>query len=92
MRNLIELTKAAGIIVFGRANFEHYKSYIDKGLQVKLSQRYENATYWLSVSGYREVPVIGISTNLGNPKGFTAQGLKIFGHYIQQGLLEESTV
>ena len=73
------------IIVFGRTNFNYFCNYFNivpgDGKKWKATfPNLGNAEYW--TTQYGRFKVIGLSVNLGNPKGFNANGLKEFGAFL----------
>ena len=72
------------LIVFGRANVEHFGRYIDGSIFQTVWKRYGSASYCIGHAATLNVSFIGLSTNLGNPKGFTATSLAEYGRYVQQ--------
>ena len=72
------------ILIFGRANFNYFCKFdgIEKGYSNKLTFKKTNKTecscdYW--ICNYNNYQTFGLSTNLGNPKGFDAVALEDLG-------------
>jgi len=80
------------IIVFGRTNFNYLTKLLkisDTGEEYFFNEITENgsnsnANYWCF--DYMNITVIGLSVNLGNPKGFSKVTLKNFGNTINKFL------
>jgi hypothetical protein len=74
------------LLIFGRANFNHFSACFD--LKIQSSSKWEAkkgiGTCNIWQSSYLNYPVIGVSANLGNPKGFNADGLNSLGDYLGQ--------
>ncbi len=78
------------IVVFGRTNLKYFQRFLgleDIGNGHTFSSLKENgksssANYWLFK--YKNIDVIGLSVNLGNPKGFNKITLREFGNEIKQ--------
>jgi hypothetical protein len=85
---LMEYLEPSAIIVFGRTNAEWFSRYYGS---ISLNRDYiahgkRRARYSLSKYGVRErnVPLVGLSVNLGNPVGFTIEMLNEFGKFIKR--------
>ena len=73
------------IIVFGRTNLNYLKNFLgvpDIGVAYNFKASTENgltssANYW--IFPYKQFKIIGLSVNLGNPKGFSKKTLNEFG-------------
>lgn len=80
------------IVVFGRTNLNYLVKFLgisEKGEEETFSSLTENghqssAKYWLFK--YKDFDVIGLSVNLGNPKGFSKQTLNEFGQEVKRKL------
>ncbi len=76
------------ILVFGRTNLNYLTRFLEisnTGMTHTFKALTENgqmstANYWTFL--YRHFPVIGLSTNLGNPKGFSKKTLNEFGKVV----------
>jgi hypothetical protein len=87
---LIKVIKPKKIVVFGRTNVEYFQRFLgleDIGKPHTFSSLKENglkssAVYWLFK--YKDIDVIGLSVNLGNPKGFNKKTLREFGSEVNQ--------
>lgn len=84
VRDLITLFQPSTLILFGRSNVDHFGRYVDESTVHTSWRRYGNASYCIGSAAKVGVRFIGLSTNLGNPKGFTAASLKQYGQDIQQ--------
>ena len=83
---LLTLLQPEVLIVFGRSNARHFGEYFDRSIQ---------NSDWISLEGEKpgwykfsqadqfEVPVVSLSTNLGDPKPFSAEELKMNGDHIR---------
>jgi len=67
---LIEYFKPEKILVFGRTNFNYFSKYFEID---KISTEKNTCFIWNKM--YNKHHFIGISANLGNPRGFNAQDL-----------------
>jgi hypothetical protein len=74
------------LIIFGRKNCGYFIEYIDSSLKIEWTA-FGPAKYFVSHSHQLNVPVACLSTNLGNPKGFTSASLRAFGEFMQQAIL-----
>lgn len=81
---LIKEINPKSIVVFGRTNLKYFQRFLgleDIGNSHTFSSLKENgkissANYWLFK--YKNIDVIGLSANLGNPKGFNKKTLLEF--------------
>jgi hypothetical protein len=83
---LVEALSPEVLILFGRTNCGYFAKYIDGSLSNVGWDRFPSGQYFVGHSEKCGLPVIGLSTNLGNPKGFTAATLKQFGEHVQSAL------
>lgn len=90
VNSILDALKPEIIVIFGRSNVTHYTQYITSTLDNTPWSRYLSASYCIRRDRERNIPVIGLSTNLGNPKGFTAKGLFSFGNAVKGYLSENS--
>lgn len=82
--SLIRLLEPTALIIFGRTNFHYFATHMDRSL-TKFSWCRDGSRQYCSGTGVLLTrPVIGLSTNLGNPKGFTKSSLYQYGEYIRQ--------
>ena len=86
LNKLIDKLQPEIIILFGRTNVSHYTSYISPILSSAIWRRYANASFCIGHDKTRNTPIVGLSTNLGNPKGFTAESLFSFGTAVKSFL------
>jgi hypothetical protein len=86
LTKLIDMLQPEIIIIFGRTNVAHYTNYISPILSNTVWQRHSPASFCIGRDTTRNTPIIGLSANLGNPKGFTAQGLFSFGNAVKSAL------
>jgi hypothetical protein len=82
--SLIRFLAPTVLLIFGRTNFHYFASYIDRSLTQHHWYRDNSRQYCLGTGVRFNIPVIGLSTNLGNPKGFTKASLRQYGEYIRQ--------
>lgn len=73
------------ILIFGRTNYNYFSKYfnlsITKGKIWQAKQGKGKCYYW--DSNYGNYKIVGLSTNLGNPKNFDAVGLNELGIYLK---------
>lgn len=81
---LVQLLKPQAILVFGRTNFRYFANYIDPALHKLSWRRCHSAAFTIGSAASFQVPIIGLSTNLGNPKGFNRASLRQFGAFVAQ--------
>jgi hypothetical protein len=74
------------LIVFGRTNCRYYLNYLDKPRSQIEWNRFDPAEYFVRFSETLGIPVVGLSTNLGNPKGFTKVSVRLFGDHIREAV------
>lgn len=81
------------LIIFGRGNAAAFKKHFDETLELDYNT-YDRAQYSVGYSLEQSVllgaPTLCLTTNLGNPKGFTSESLKEYGRFIQNELLTKS--
>lgn len=69
------------ILIFGRTNFNYFSKYFKihgvKGTNWQAKKGKGKCDYWHTQ--YGNYKIIGVSVNLGNPKGFDADGLNELG-------------
>ncbi|WP_319421108.1 hypothetical protein [Pleurocapsa sp. FMAR1] len=87
IQSLITMLQPSSLILFGRTNFNYFSQYIDSSISQTIWQGYGCASYCIGGAIKVELPFIGLSTNLGNPKCFTAASLNQYGQHIQQEVL-----
>lgn len=74
------------LILFGKTNCRYFTTYIDTSLSNMEWKLFRSGRYFVDHSKYLDLPVVGLSTNLGNPKGFSAATLKQFGECVQKAV------
>jgi hypothetical protein len=79
------------VILFGRTNCRYFAEYIDASLKNADWRSFESGKYFVRRSEQFQIPVVGLSTNLGNPKGFNKTSLRSFGAHIRRHI-EKGTV
>ena len=84
--SLIGVFHPVALVVFGRTNCEYFATHIDHSLSAMPWQRYDAGQYRVGISTSFNTPIVGLSTNLGNPKGFTATSLRQYGEHVRQQL------
>lgn len=84
IKSLIKILKPSLLIIFGRTNFNYFSQYIDDSISNVSWERYKNAGYCIGKATKIELFFIGLSTNLGNPRGFTANSLNQYGQHIRK--------
>lgn len=83
---LVEALSPAILILFGRTNCGYFAKYIDPSLSNMGWEPFLSGQYFVGHSERFDLPVVGLSTNLGNPKGFDAATLKKFGEHVQNAV------
>jgi hypothetical protein len=83
---LVETLLPAVLLVFGRTNCDYFAQYIDPSLSDMAWKECLAGKYFVGHSERFRVPVVGLSTNLGNPKGFTAATLRQFGEKVRSAV------
>lgn len=80
------------IFVFGRTNFNYFCTYF--GINARKGMKWKTTLdgkgkceIWHSE--YGEFKVVGVSTNLGNPNGFDAKGLRELGTFIKENVISD---
>lgn len=86
---LIAALAPMALILFGRTNCEYFAEYLDPSLPIDWTS-FSPAHYFIGRSERFGLPVVGLSTNLGNPKGFNALTLKQFGEHVRRALQEKT--
>ena len=81
---LINMLNPVSLLIFGKTNVQYFTTYIDRSLIKIPKQHYTKGDYWLGVAEQFSLPVVGLSTNLGNPIGFDKAGLRQYGAHIRQ--------
>jgi len=91
---LIRFFRPAVLVAFGRTNVNVLDAHIDSSLSCLPWHRYEGTSYQVGLAEQLEVPFVGLSVNLGNPRGFDSEGLRRFGchvhNLIRMGSVESS--
>jgi hypothetical protein len=75
-------------MIFGRNNFDHYNNLVNRNiiLDKNFTTGKNRAKYCVSykrING-KNIPLIGLNINLGNPVGFSRQSLLKFGSTIKE--------
>ncbi len=86
LQRLVKYLLPAAIVVFGRTNCGWFKALVDPSVS-RLPWRSSKegpAQYFVGLSEVFDIPVVGLSTNLGNPKGFKALTLRAFGEEVRR--------
>ena len=94
LSSLIEKIDPKLMIVFGRTNLNYLKKYLgvntsDIGQTYRFNTTTENGSKCSAqycIFEYQNIKVVGLSVNLGNPKGFSKKPLKEFGKTINSHL------
>ncbi len=91
VNNILSYLNPKCVIIFGRKTVNYYNKYI--GTPIQLTQKYipssgRTASYNITDRrvGNKELPFIGLSTNLGNPIGFSIKDLNNYGQKLMQHL------
>lgn len=80
---LVALFEPVALVIFGKTNFSYFGIYIDSAVRYFPQARYLRGKYYLGESTKTNCPIIGLSTNLGNPVGFSAASLRAYGEHIR---------
>ena len=86
---LVEFLSPTVLVLFGRTNCKHFGLYIDQSVSSSPWQPFASGKYFVGRSKRFDVPVVGLSTNLGNPIGFSASDLRAYGKHLRQ-LVDEA--
>jgi len=81
---LIHLLKPEGLVVFGKTNFKYFGRYIDPSVRRFTENSFGLSRFFIGRAELLGLPVLGLSTNLGNPIGFNAVELRQYGNDIRQ--------
>ncbi len=81
---LVEFLSPTILVLFGRTNCEHFGSYIDCSVARIRWQSLGTSEYFVGRSERFNLPVVGLSTNLGNPRGYDASQLREYGKRIRR--------
>ena len=84
IQSLITMLQPSLLIIFGRTNFNYFSQYIDNSIYQVSWRGYGRASYCMGNAIKFKLPFIGLSTNLGNPIGFTAESLNQYSQHIRQ--------
>jgi hypothetical protein len=90
LSRLVEYLSPAALVLFGRTNCEYFGRYVDRSVSCISWQSFGAGKYLIGRSERFGVPVVGLSTNLGNPRGFDASELREYGKRLGQ-LIHETT-
>jgi len=89
LQRLITYLSPEVLVVFGRNNLQHCCKYLEgKGIETLRWKKFagKSASYAIFRSSPLGLPVLGLSTNLGNPRGFTALELNDYGRCLRMEL------
>jgi hypothetical protein len=86
VRRLVEFLSPTVVVVFGRTNCNYFAEYIDPSLGNMCWIKCLAGKYFVGRSERLGLPVVGLSTNLGNPRGFTSETLGEFGKCVRQAV------
>ena len=93
IRRLFSWLNPQLLIIFGRGNTAAFKKYFDQTLEldyITYDHALCSAGYSLEQGVLLDAPTLSLTTNLGNPKGFTSKSLKEYGRFIQNELLTKN--
>lgn len=93
LNKLISKINPRTIIVFGRTNLDYFLKFMEisnigkeQSFETFTENGYKSSTkYWLFK--YKTFNVVGLSVNLGNPKGFSKETLNKFGKVINRRII-----
>lgn len=88
LSRLVEYTSPVAFVLFGRTNCKYFGSYVDPSVSRTSWQSFGAGEYFIGRSERFDLPVVGLSTNLGNPRGFDASGLREYGKQLGRMMLE----
>jgi len=80
--SLVRLFQPLVVIVFGRTNARYLAKHIDGSISCLPWTQYQRASYQIGGAEGLGTKIIGLSVNLGNPRGFNSAGLRSFGRYV----------
>ena len=88
LNKLLNHLQPVAIMIFGRNNFDHYNKLVNRNiiLDKNFTTGKNRAKYCVSykrING-KNIPLIGLNINLGNPVGFSRQSLLKFGSTIKE--------
>lgn len=84
--SLMRLFRPMVVVVFGKSNVKHFAEYIDASMSSLPWVSYPGTRYQLGEAEELGIRVVGLSVNLGNPKGFDSTGLQQFGRHVGKQL------
>lgn len=90
-KDLVDFLNPRYLIVFGRSTTEYFNTYFGGSIRLNIDYR-DNARKYASygMTTYvlygKQIPVLGLSVNLGNPRGFTKTQLSKMGRTVSQKL------
>jgi hypothetical protein len=86
VHEIINILQPQRLLVFGAGNLNYFCAYFgaDAGPSEQWNARGNGALGSCKVFRFQheQIPVLGLSVNLGNPKGFNALGLRELGAYL----------
>jgi len=90
-KDLVDFLDPRILIVFGRSTTEYFNTYFSGSIKLNVDYRdrerkfasYGRSSY--TVYG-KQIPVLGLSVNLGNPRGFTKTQLSKMGRTVSRKL------
>jgi len=90
-RSLIDFLEPQQMILFGKSTVEYFNKYFEGSINLGSEFREGNKKYAnYGISAYtaygRQIPVVGLSVNLGDPRGFTKELLAIMGRIVNNSL------
>ena len=84
--SLVRLFRPMVVVVFGKSNVKHFAEHINASMSSLPWVSFPGARYQLGEAEELGVRVVGLSVNLGNPKGFDSTGLQHFGRHVGKQL------
>ena len=90
-KDLVDFLDPRYLIVFGRSTTEYFNTYFDGSIRLNVDYRDRErkyASYGMTTYAIygKHIPVLGLSVNLGNPRGFTKTQLSKMGKTVSQRL------
>lgn len=90
-KDLVDFLDPRYLIVFGRSTTEYFNTYFGGSIRLNVDYRDSErkyASYGMTTYAIygKQIPVLGLSVNLGNPRGFTKTQLSKMGRTVSQRL------
>jgi hypothetical protein len=79
---LVCLLQPETVIAFGRTNVDCFAEHIDTSVHCLSWIPHGAASYQIGKAEELKIAFVGLSVNLGNPRGFDSAGLRAFGSHV----------